>query len=119
MSARSTTSGCCWPCPPSPRRSGRPSRSTTTPLADGEIDFLIGGGLPTLIWQVDAIDLGAPHGVACDHVWSIESLLAEGQPGGPIAIVTCEREQGPAYRVPVDPATTAELRAALGLPLAP
>ena len=91
----------------------------TTPLAAGEIDFLIGGGLPTLIWQVDAIDLGAPHGVACDHVWSIEILLAEGQPGGPIAIVTCEREQGPAYRVPVDPATTAELRAALGLPLAP
>ena len=72
-------------------------------------------GLPTLIWEVDTIDLGGPPGVACDHVWSIESLLGDDQPGGPVAIVTCDREQGPAYLVPVDPGAAAALRAALGL----
>ena len=55
--------------------------------------------------------------MGCDHVWSIETLLADDQPGGPLAIVTCESERGPAYLVPVDPATAAELRAAVGLPV--
>jgi hypothetical protein len=93
--------------------------ATSAPLRDvptgvDELNRRISGALPTLIWEVDRIDLDGPDGVRCDHVWSIESLLGDAA-DGPMAIVTCDRRGGPAYLVPVDPATATEIEAALGV----
>src|SRR4029077_16242234 len=71
--------------------------------------------LPTLIWGTDRIDLAAPGDSTGRHVWSVEVLVGGYGPGPASAIVTFDREDGPAYLYRLEPAAVASLQAAMGL----
>ena len=76
---------------------------------------LITSGLPTLIWDTHRINLAPPPGMEERHVWSIEVLLGGSGPRSDSAIMTFDREDGPAYLYGVDPEVVESIRHAVGL----
>ncbi len=91
----------------------RQDSTAATVIGQEQLDGLIADGLPTLIWDVDEIDIAGPAGVGCDRVSSIETLLGDGPPGGS-AIVACHGQRG-ARVMPVSADTIAAIRDALGV----
>jgi hypothetical protein len=92
------------------------ARSLPNELDRFAIDELLAESLPTAIWETGAIDVAGPSDAPGRRVWSIEVLLGYPTFTGTRAIVTFDREDGPAYLYDVDLGVGESLRSALGLP---
>ena len=73
---------------------------------------LVDAGLPTLIWEVGAIDVAAPAD-APGRLWQVE--VPTGADDG-VVLLTFDGGDGPVYAYRIDPAAVARVAAALGVP---
>jgi hypothetical protein len=78
------------------------------------IDLATSFGLPTLIWEIGRIDVDGPTDFPGHRVWSIEVLLGAAAGDGN-AIITFDRDGGPAWLYRIDPVVVPLVRAAVGI----
>ena len=88
------------------------TREQLEPLDEVTWSELVDSGLPTLIWEVGAIEVPGPAD-APGRLWQVEVLL--GADDGRV-LLTFDGADGPVYAYRIDPAAVAPLAAALGVP---
>jgi hypothetical protein len=99
-------------------------RVDQAPLEQEELDSLIDAGLPTIIWDTEAIDLNPPADLPGHRTVAVELLLGLLEHGsspasGPLAILTLDREGGPSYLYRLDRSAVEVVAEAAGLARGP